>query len=400
MDTQNIPTCINQFSGDLSGKRVVVRAELNAPIKDGLVGDDFRIKKFLPTLQYLEGKGAVIIVLAHMGRDLDDTLEPVADYLADHVHNMMFYKNFFHSYGQEEFEVNVRTLKDDLDQAEPGNIFLLDNVRQTKKEKENDEELAKIIAELGDVYVHEAFPAAHRKHVSTYGVPSLFELDSKYSGLTFHMEQKMLSTALEPVSPSLFVLGGAKFETKLPLIESFLGLYDHVLIGGALANNMFKLAGYNVGESLIEELTKSQEESLTRVLQNKKFILPNIVTCETITGDKIDKQISDILDTDKIYDIAPTFLDSITDIVATSKTILWNGPLGYYEGGYDAGTKKLAELVASSDSISIAGGGDTIDAIHDINVEDNFDFLSSAGGAMIDYLSDADLPGINILLDK
>jgi len=398
MKTQMMPTCITDYTGDLLGKRVLVRAELNAPVTDGLIDNDFRIQKFLPTLHYLEEQGAIIIVLAHIGRDEEDTLGPVAEYLSDYVQDMTFYQNFFLSRGTDDWHVSVKMLQDDLEQAEPGNIFLLDNVRQTEEEKSNNLDLAKELADFADFYVHEAFPAAHRKHMSTYGIPSLFSRETKFSGITFHMEHSMLQKALKPVSRSLFVLGGAKFNTKLPLIESFLPLYDNILVGGALVNNLFQLAGYEVGQSLVEKLTESQENSLRIVLASDNLLLPNRVTCETVSGETIDRNITEILKTDKIYDISPEYLDSISDHIKNAKTILWNGPLGYYEAGYDQGTKKLAELVVESDSFSIAGGGDTIDAVYNINAQDKFDFLSSAGGAMIDYLSDGDLPGIDILL--
>jgi len=346
----------------------------------------------------LEEKGAIIIVLAHMGRSLDDTLEPVAEYLADHVHNMMFYKDFFHSYGTDEFNKNADTLQGDLTHAKPGDVFLLDNIRQTKEEKANNENLAKTIADLGDLYVHEAFPAAHRKHCSTYGVPSLFTGENKFSGVTFHMEHTMLASAMKPASPSVFVLGGAKFDTKLPLIESFLPLYDKVMVGGALANNLIQLAGYEVGVSLVEELTVKQEESLKKVLQSDKFLLPSYVTCETKDGEKVTKMLSEITSTDNILDVSPEALNKNSSLFTDAKTFLWNGPLGYYEGGYTAGSQKLAKLVAKSDSKSIAGGGDTIAAIYSIDQQDNFTFLSSAGGAMITYLAEGSLPGIEILV--
>ncbi len=398
MNTPNIPTCITEYTGDLSGKKVIVRAELNAPVSDGMIEDDFRIQKFLPTLQYLQEKGAITIVLAHMGRDPEDTLEPVAEYLSDHVHTMMFYKDFFHSYGTDEFVKNTNTLQEDLSHATPGDVFLLDNIRQTGAEKKNDSKLSEILVNLADLYVHEAFPAAHRKHMSTYGIPTLFSRETKFSGITFHREHQMLSKALKPTSPSLFILGGAKFDTKLPLIESFLPIYDHIMIGGALANNIFQLAGFNVGQSLVEDVTPEQEESLKKVLANDKFLLPNRVTCETVSGETIEKDISEVLDTDTIYDISTEYINSISEHVTNAKSILWNGPLGYYEGGFDAGTKRLAELVGQSDSFSIAGGGDTVDAVYKTTQETHFDHLSSAGGAMIDYLSDGELPGVNILL--
>ena len=392
------PTCITDYKGDLRGKKVIVRGEVNVPLQDGKVDDDFRIKKLLPTLQYLEDKGAIIILLAHIGRDEDSTLEPVADYLADHVSKMMFYQNFFHVWGHDKWNGNINTLQDDLAQAEPGDIFLLDNVRQTKAEKANDQNLARAIYELGDLYVHEAFPASHRKHMSTYGIPEMFHEEYKFSGITFHMEHQTLTKALTPEHKSVFVLGGAKFETKLPLIESFLPIYDYIIVGGALVNNIYKVGGYEVGQSLVEELTEEQNESLEFVLNHPKFILPEYVTCETVSGETSTKHITEVSSTDKIYDIDPKSFENIADLITNAKTILWNGPLGYYEAGFDKGSKRLAELVGASESYSIAGGGDTIDAIYDAGQEDNFTFLSSAGGAMIDYLADGDLPGVNVLL--
>lgn len=398
MNTHTTPICITDYKGELHGKRVILRAGLNVPIANGLVDDDFRIQRFLPTLSYLEEQGAIVIVLAHLGRELDDTLEPVAEYIADHVHNMMFYKDFFHSYGTDSFTSNIQTLQSDLEKAEPGNIFLLDNVRQTKSEKSNDQELAQSLADLGDIYVHDAFPAAHRKHMSTFGIPSLFNKESKFSGVTFHMEQTILQKAMKPESPSVFVLGGAKFDTKLPLIESFLPIYDKVMIGGALANNLIKLAGYEVGTSLVEDLTIGQENSLKKVLESSNFILPSSVTCETESGEKVTKTLSEITNTDNILDVSPETVLANKELFTDAKSFLWNGPLGYYEGGYVAGSQKLAELVGSSESNSIAGGGDTIAAIYSTKQEDNFTFLSSAGGAMITYLSEGTLPGIDVLI--
>ena len=392
-----MPTCITDYTGDLSGKKVIVRAELNAPLSGGMVDDDFRIKKFLPTLQYLEEKGAIIIILAHLGRDPDDTLEPVAEYLADYVHNMIFYKDFFHSYGTDEFGSNLAVLQEDLTHATPGNMFLLDNVRQTKAEKANDPTLAETLADLADIYVHEAFPAGHRKHCSTYGVPGFFSRETKFSGVTFHMEHTMLSKAMKPTSPSVFVLGGAKFDTKLPLIESFLPIYDKVMVGGALANNLIQLAGYEVGKSLVEDLTPEQTDSLKKVLEHDAFLLPSHVTCETSSGEKVTKALSEVESEDNILDVSPETIIRNETTFREANTFLWNGPLGYYEGGYTAGSEKLAELVGSSKAQSIAGGGDTIAAIYSSNQENNFTFLSSAGGAMITYLSQESLIGIDIL---
>lgn len=396
----NGPRCITSFDGDLNAKKVFVRAALNVPLtKDGQVDNDFRIQKFLPTLHHLQERGAIVIILAHIGRDPEQTLEPVVEYLANEIPSIAFYQNFFSAWGSDEWKVNKRTLESDLAQANPGDVLVLDNMRQTTAEKENSADLAKEIANFADYYIHEAFPVAHRKHCSTYGLPSLFSHETKFSGVTFDQEFQTLQTALTPETPSLFITGGAKFKTKLPLITTMLGVYDNVLVGGALANNLFKLAGYEVGESLVEELTPEQESELHAVLKNPRFILPEYVTCETESGERISKNIRDINQGDKILDIAAQSINEIQETIHSAKTIVWNGPLGYYEGGYDNGTKTLAMRIGESEAWSVAGGGDTIDAIYDTEQEHNFTFLSSAGGAMIDYLSDSDLPGINVLSD-
>lgn len=393
-----LPTTITSFEGSLEGKKVIIRAELNAPLKDGKVDDDFRIQKFLPTLKYITDKGGIAIVLAHVGRDKDETLEPVVEYMSEHVPNMVFFQNFFAAWKTADWEGNIEMLKKDLQEAGPGDLYVLDNVRQIDAEEEGDLELAEELRGLADFYVHEAFPAAHRKHMSTYTLPTLFSRDSKFSGITFHEELTSLLKVLKPESPSVFVLGGAKFETKLPLIKQMLPVYDSVVIGGALANNLFELTGHKIGLSKKEDLSEEQKAELLAALANPKFVVPEIVTCETAEGQKIDRNIKEVQDTDKILDISPMAINDLRVLFSGAKTIVWNGPLGYYEGGYTDGSKTLASLIGTSEAYSVAGGGDTINAIYDAHQETNFSYLSSAGGAMIDFLVDGDLPGVNALL--
>ncbi len=396
---KSIPNLITEHKDSLVGKKIIVRAELNCPLKNGVVDDDFRIKKFLPTLEYLVKGGAIVIVIAHIGRDKDANLEPVVEYISQYVPNIIFLKNFFSAYSSNDWQQNLSELKSDLAVAKPGDLLILDNIRQTDAEEAGDELLASDLACLVDMYVHEAFPAAHRKHTSTFILPKKFSRETKFSGITFHEELKSLLNILKPNSPSLFVLGGAKFETKLPLIKSILPVFDSVIIGGALANNLYELAGHNVGGSKTELLSDDQKNDLLNALSNPRLILPDIVTCETNEGRKVDKNLDEIDSLDKILDISPIALNDLRSYFAEAKTIVWNGPLGFYEGGYTEGSKTLASLIGTSDSYSVAGGGDTINAIFDAHQESNFSYLSSAGGAMIDFLVDGDLPGVNALLD-
>ncbi|MDO8589766.1 MAG: phosphoglycerate kinase [bacterium] len=323
-------------AGDLKGKRVLVRVDWNVPIEDGKVIDDFRIKKSLPTLEYLKNAGAKVTIITH--------LEPKGT-------SVEFLKMYV-----------------------PEGMELLENLRDNLGEESNSEAFAKELASGADIYVNEAFSVAHRRHASIVGVPSLLP---SFIGLQFALEIKELSKAFYPKKPFLFILGGAKFDTKLPLLKKFIHIADYIFVGGALANNFFKEQGMDVDGSLVKE----GNFGLKELLKTGKIILPE----DTIVKDG------------KILDAGPKAMENLKPIISASKLVLWNGPLGGYEHGYNVATLALAQMISEFASESIIGGGDTIAAIRELNLFDKFSFVSTGGGAMLDFLATGTLPGIEAM---
>ncbi len=345
---------------NIKDKKVLVRVDFNLPIRDGVVEDDFRIKKALPTIELLLKKGGKITLVTHLGKDGTASLEPIK-------------KRFF-----------------ELSKIPESQINFFENVRKYKGEEENDPEFAKKLASLGDIYVNEAFPVSHREHASIVGVPKYLP---SYAGLQLEEEVKNLSSAFEnPEHPFLFILGGAKFSTKLPLIEKYLELADHVFIGGALSNNMLKARGYEVGKSLVDD----SGYDIKKILENKKLIIPEDVVVQI--GDKlVNKGIKEVQSDEFILDIGNKAIKKLEPYIQNAKLILWNGPLGKYEVGGEVGTKKILKLIADSKAKSIIGGGDTVALISQMQLEGNFSFVSTGGGATLDFLVNGTLPGIKAL---
>jgi phosphoglycerate kinase len=270
----------------------------------------------------------------------------------------------------------------------PGKILMLENVRRDPGEVANDDHFVRRLASLGDIFVNDDFPAAHRAHASVVGLPKYLP---GYAGEQFIAELTGLSQALEPKSPSLAVLGGAKFVTKEPLIRALLKKYDQVFVGGALATDFFKAKGYQVGKSLV-----SDSPNLADLIVNSKIMLPLDVTVGNAHGKEV-KLPNEVLPVDCIYDMGPQSLDLLAPYIAKAKTVLWNGPMGNFEKGYSDMTEGLAKLVAQAPGVSVVGGGDTIAAIEKLGLNNKFKFLSTAGGAMLDFLSHGTLPGIEAL---
>lgn len=360
--------------GNLKGKRVIVRASLDVPIEGGKVVNDFRIKKSLPTIQFLTGQGARVILLTHVGRDPKNATEPVFFALEK-------YLSMRHIEGVVGDGVShmISTLRD-------GDVLLLGNLRKHEEEENNDAEFGKILASYADYYVNDAFAVSHRAHASIVGIPTHIP---GFAGLTFMNEYENLSRALTPEHPALFILGGAKFETKQPLIERYANSYDHVALGGALANDFLKARGLPVGKSLVSPVDLS-----TNPLIHKDNIL---VPVDVVLEDKREVMASEVRSEDRILDIGTKSVELLAPYIKEAKTILWNGPLGYYEGGFDTATKTVAKLIAESDAFSVVGGGDTVAAIESLGLSDKFGFLSTAGGAMLEFLEKGTLPGIEIL---
>lgn len=364
----------------LNGVRVMVRADFNVPIIKGKITDDFRIRAALPTIEYLKMRGAKIILVSHLESNDDEnaSLRPVADRLK--------------TLGiPSTFIANMREAHSHIMNMNGGSCVLLENIRLCAGEKDGDEKLSKELASLADIYVNEAFSVSHRKHSSVVGVPKY--LDS-YAGIQFEREIANLSKAFDPAHPFVFVLGGAKFDTKLPLLDRFLETADTVFLGGALANDLLKARGVKVGKSLVSD-GKSKE--IRVVAQNEKVLLP----IDVIDQDHSVRSLSSFGKEDKIMDIGPVTLSVLKEKIRSAKFILWNGPMGVYENGFQGATlevaRMIAEATAQNGAESIVGGGDTLSAIEALGIGDKFSFVSTGGGAMLQYLAEGTLPGIEVI---
>lgn len=365
----------------LEGVKVLVRTDFNVQIKNGSVAEDFRIVSALPTINYLLKNGAHVILVSHLEvlEGESDSLMPVAETLTKLGVEVKFIKNFNESYQFIESQIG----------SGYKGCFLLENIRHNEGEKKNDKKFAKELASLADIYVNEAFPVSHREHASVVSVP---EFIPGYAGLQFEKEIVNLAMAFDPSHPFLFILGGAKFETKLPLLTKFMQLADKIFVGGALANDLFKQKGYEVGISLVSE----NKIDLTNFVNNEKVMIPSDVTLQNGEFRDVDA----VSKTDKIMDVGQKTIEQLKQIISSAKFILWNGPLGLYEDGYRGPTLDLAKMIADATqngTKTIVGGGDTLAAISTLGLEGKFTFVSTGGGAMLDYLAKGTLPGIEAL---
>lgn len=360
---------------DVRGKTVFVRADFNVPVVDGIVVDDFRIKKSFATIDDLLSRGARIILASHIEGG-GATLKPVWEVLRQ-KYPVTFVETYY-----PEIPLSI------TDALSEGNIVLLENLRVYKEEKENDEIFSKHLASFADYYVNEAFPSSHRAHASVVGVPKYIP---GFAGLVLEDEVRELSKVFHPARPFLFILGGAKFETKLPLIEKFFQSADTVFIGGALANDFLRAKGVAMGKSLLSKETFDLEKYL-----NEKLVIPEDVIVEG-EGGTLTKYTGDILPSETISDVGPQTIDTVRSLINNAACILWNGPLGNYEKGFKDATLELARAIAGSKAISIVGGGDTVASIAELNLAEKFTFISTGGGAMLDFLANETLPGIEAL---
>ena len=364
-------------AGELRGKVVLVRASCNVPLIDGKVRNSFRLRRALPTLKYLQEAGAKVIVISHIGREVEETLLPVYEELAASIDMQ---------WGGKVTEPLFAEKKAAL---EDGDILFCENLRQDVREEENSPELAVLLAEGVDIYVNDAFAEAHREHASTYGVAKLLPA---YAGLTLLEEVTELQKVMQPNHPSLFLLGGAKFETKMPLVEKYLALYDHVLVGGALANDVLKARGLEVGQSLVSEISLKDAS----FLWSEKMIVPVDVVVEGPRG-VVTKPADQVLPDEKIFDMGPQTVELITRYIAEAKTILWNGPFGNYEAGFEESTEEVAKLIAASSAFSVLGGGDTVAAVEKLGLNERFGFISIGGGSMLTFMEHGSTPVLDVL---
>lgn len=373
---------------DLKGKRVLIRADLNVPLKDGKVASDKRIMATLPTIKLALEKGAKVMVISHLGRPEEGvyaeefSLKPVADYIATKLNG-----------------VKVRLEKDYLDGVEvnEGELVVLENCRFNKGEKKNAEDLSKKYAALCDVFVMDAFGTAHRAQATTYGVAQFAPVAC--AGPLLAAELEALGKAMDnPARPMVAIVGGSKVSTKLPVLNSLLKVCDQLIVGGGIANTFIAAAGHKVGKSLCENDLIDTAKELAAKTQIPEFV-------DVVVGKEFDektpavtKDLKDVADDDMIFDLGPKSMANINEVIKNAKTILWNGPVGVFEfDQFAAGTKSMADAIANSDAFSVAGGGDTINSIQKFGVTDKISYISTGGGAFLEFVEGKKLPAVEIL---
>ncbi|AHN71796.1 phosphoglycerate kinase [Aggregatibacter actinomycetemcomitans] len=372
---------------DLNGKRVFIRADLNVPVKDGKITSDARIRATIPTLKLALEKGAKVMVTSHLGRPTEgefkpeDSLQPVVDYLNEHL------------------DVPVRLVRDYLDgvDVKPGEIVVLENVRMNKGEKKNDPELGKKYAALCDVFVMDAFGTAHRAQASTYGVAEFAPIAC--AGPLLAAELDALGKALkEPARPMVAIVGGSKVSTKLEVLNSLSKIADQIIVGGGIANTFIAAAGHNVGKSLYEADLIPVAKELAASTDIPVPVDVRVGTEFSETAPATEKSVTEVKDDESIFDIGDKSAEQLADIIKNAKTVLWNGPVGVFEfPNFRKGTEIISRAIANSDAFSIAGGGDTLAAIDLFGIADKISYISTGGGAFLEFVEGKVLPAVEIL---
>jgi len=377
---------------DLAGRRVLVREDLNVPVENGKVGSDARIRAALPTIRLALDMGAAVMLMSHLGRpkegefDPQFSLAPVAEHLAGLL-------------GQP-----VRLQRDWLDgvEIEPGEVVLCENVRFNAGEKKDDEALAKRMAALCDVFVMDAFGTAHRAQASTHGVARFAAVAC--AGPLLVAELEALGKALRnPARPLVAIVGGSKVSTKLSVLDTLLDRVDQLIVGGGIANNFIAAAGHAVGKSLYEPDLLMETRALVAKAEARGAAIPlpsDVVVAQGFEPQHVAKRVpvTGVGDADLILDVGPTTSAAYADILARAGTIVWNGPVGVFEDArFAAGTRALAEAVAASEAFSIAGGGDTLAALDAFGLADQVSYISTGGGAFLEFLEGRTLPAVAVL---
>ncbi|TLX47848.1 phosphoglycerate kinase [Pseudoalteromonas phenolica] len=377
---------------DLSGKRVLIREDLNVPVKDGKVTSDARIRASLPTIKLALEKGAKVMVMSHLGRPTEGeyneefSLQPVVDYL------------------NEALEQNVRLEKDYLNGVEVADneVVVFENVRFNIGEKKDDEALAQQLAALCDVYVMDAFGTAHRAQASTHGVGLFAEVAC--AGPLLAAELDALGKALDnPARPLVAIVGGSKVSTKLTVLDSLSTVVDQLVAGGGIANTFVAAAGHPVGKSLFEADLIDEANKLTSAARANDGDIP--VPTDVVVGTEFSesavatiKDVTEVSDEDMIFDIGPDTAQTLAKIIENAGTVVWNGPVGVFEfDQFGNGTEAIANAIAKSNAFSIAGGGDTLAAIDKYGVADEISYISTGGGAFLEFLEGKKLPAVAML---
>ncbi|MES9993064.1 MAG: phosphoglycerate kinase [Candidatus Thiodiazotropha sp.] len=378
---------------DLAGKRVLIRADLNVPVKDGKVTSDARITASMPTIEHCVKAGARVQVMSHRGRptegevDAENSMQPIADDMSAKLGN------------------TVRLVKDYL-QSTPevaeGEVVLFENVRFNSGEKKDNEELAKQYAALCDVFVMDAFGTAHRAQASTHGAGKF--APTACAGLLLADELDNLAKALaNPARPMVAIVGGSKVSTKLTVLEALSEKVDQLVVGGGIANTFLKATGHNVGKSLCEDDLVPTAQALIEKMKARGANIPiatDVVVGKNFAEDEpaVLKPAADVADDEMIFDIGPDSANELADIIKQAGTIVWNGPVGVFEfDQFGEGTKTVSMAIADSAGFSLAGGGDTIAAIQKYDIYDKVSYISTAGGAFLEYLEGKTLPAVAML---
>jgi phosphoglycerate kinase len=391
-----MPHFIRVTDLDLAGKRVFIRADMNVPVKDGKVTSDARITASMRTIEHCLGAGAKVMVTSHLGRPTEgefkeeDSLKPVADVIA------------------QKLGKNVRLIREWTDggfDVADGELVVLENCRVNKGEKKNVDETAKKYAALCDVFVMDAFGTAHRAEASTHGIAKF--APTAAAGILLTEELEALEKALaNPARPMVAIVGGSKVSTKLTVLEALSEKCEQLVVGGGIANTFLKATGHNVGKSLCEDDLVPTAQKLIEKMTARGATIP--IAVDVVCGKKFDanepavlKDAGDVADDDMIFDIGPKSAQELADIIMKAGTVVWNGPVGVFEfDQFGEGTKTIAMAIANTNAFTLAGGGDTIAAIQKYDIYDKVSYISTAGGAFLEYLEGKVLPAVAILEER
>ena len=383
---------------NLKNKKILLRLDLNVPLEKNKITDTTRIDKILPTLHFLIKEKAKIIILSHVGRpkgkivkelslepicqELQNKLKKKVKLITENIKNIKN-KDFFNNFKEE--------------------IFILENIRFYSEEEENDNRFAKLISNLGDIYVNDAFSCSHRTHASICELPKFLP---SFSGLQLDLEVNALNKITSEITkPITCIIGGSKISTKINVIKNLIPKFDYIVIVGGMANNFIEFYGSSIGKSIKEKNSDKIVEEIINLSKKKqcKLIYPeDVVVSKGLNGSPQIKELSDILSDEMILDIGPKTIEKIINIINVSKTILWNGPAGYFENqNFANGSIKIAKNIIENNKakkiFSVAGGGDTVSLLNNLNAVNDFNFVSTAGGAFLEYLEGKNLPGITAL---
>ena len=383
---------------NLNQKKILLRLDLNVPLKDGVVTDETRINKIVPVIDFLIKKKSKIIIISHVGRPKGEinkklSLKPICENLEKKINHKI-----------KLLSDNVFKLKkEDLFKNADDQIVLLENIRFYKEEEKNDTFFAKHLAKLGDLYVNDAFSCSHRSHAS---VSKITQFLPSFAGLQLESEINALKKVTTEIKkPITCIIGGSKITTKIGIIKNLIPKFDNIIIVGGMANNIIDYQGNNVGKSIKEENYEIIVKEIFETSNNHscKIIFPeDVLVGKNLNDTSKTKELNDIKDDDLILDIGPKTIKKIKEIIEISNTVLWNGPAGYFENpNFASGSYEIAKAISirnrKKSIYSVVGGGDTIAVINQINVFKDFNFVSTAGGAFLEYLEGKELPGIKAL---